>query len=237
MTQWLAEAPIAGLTALALFLMERATLLEHQDQKERDGFSCCLAELFIWTSGSSLLRNTSVGKSGIRTQQGIIYHFRDKPRSRLRFGARRQGQSWPMTSHWDEYNQGSASSFPCKRPLKLPLKRPVILSLSRLPKGNKNHSVKRWLGSGRPLALHDPTSDNPTRPSVDNPNLLVTSLSPKPCCSKQIKNALPSTLSIICIYTKYNLGGKKSERIFVNTLLKFLSINNSFNSQFALIFL
>lgn len=151
MTQWLAEAPVAGLRVLAPFLMERATLLGHQEQKERDGFSCCLAEPFIWISGSSLLRNTSVGKSDIRTQQGVIYHFRDKPRSRLRFGARRQGQSWPVTIHWDEYNQGSASSFPCKKPLKLPLKGPAIPSLSRLPKGNKRAILwKDGWGQGGP---------------------------------------------------------------------------------------
>ena len=135
MTWWLEEAPAERQHGSASWWRE-PPLLAHQGQEERDGFCCCPAELLVWTTGSSLLRNTSVEKSDIRTQQGVIYNVQDKSHSTLRFGARHQGQSWPMTSHWDEYHQGSTLSFPCKRPLKVPLKARVTLRLSRLPTRN-----------------------------------------------------------------------------------------------------
>lgn len=104
--------------------------------RRKETISVLFSRVFVWTSGNSLPRNTSIGKPGIKTQQGVIYQFRDKPQSRLRLGAMLQDQSWPMTSQWDEYRQSSASSFPCKRLLKLPLEGPVILSLSKPPKWN-----------------------------------------------------------------------------------------------------
>lgn len=188
MTWWLAEAPAERQHWSASWWRE-PPLLEHQGQEERDGFCCCPAELLVWTTGSSLLRNTSVEKSDIRTQQGVIYNVQDKSHSTLRFGARHQGQSWPMTSHWDEYHQGSALSFPCKRPLKVPLKARVTLRLSRLPtRNNRIIPCKDGWGQGGPPALHSPTSDNLPGPSVDNPALPGTRLSPKPpATAKRLK--------------------------------------------------
>ena len=148
MTWWLAEAPADRQHRSASWWRE-PPLLEHQGQEGRDSFCCYPAELLVWTTGSSLLRNTSVEKSDIRTQQGVIYNIQDKSHNRLRFGARRQGQSWPVTSHWDEYHQGSALSFPYKRPLKVPLKGPVTLRLSRLPiRNNRIIPCKDGWGRG-----------------------------------------------------------------------------------------